>query len=265
MERHPSPNPDRWSRERWAAAVVLLFAAQVAVLWKLAAPLPASTGSTPSVMAMRLVLGPRANQQLLDSLAAGDPALFARVSPRAFSGAAWLNPPRQEYRLQDWTDPERFMDRSTSHIGAAFREFLRTNQSAPVAVADKQAVAPTVEVAAGGPVVRESSWRVEGPLRARPVVQTVQPRSFAHTDLLADTSVEVFVTSEGLVFSPRLALDSAPGDPAQRAANQHALDLTRLLRFQPLPKSAPAGTMTRGTLVFRWHVVPPTNAPAPPP
>ena len=260
MDSSTHAEPGRWTRRHWAGAVALLLAAQAGLLWKLGAPLSGPGTAHAPMPQVRLVLGADANRGLLDSLVAGDPTLFFRVSPQGFSGAAWLNVPRQEYRLQEWTEPERFMDRSTSHVGGAFHELLRTNRPPSVSIADKPGVAPSISAQQTGTATKESAFRVEGALRGRPVVQPVQPRSFAHTDLLADTTVQVLVNAEGHVFSPRLVSATPVKDPVQRAADQHALELTRLLRFQPRPKSAPPAEMTPGVLVFRWHTVAPTNA-----
>lgn len=83
--------------------------------------------------------------------------------------------------------------------------------------------------------------------------------------MLADTRVQVFVNKEGLLFSPRL-VNSDGRQPAQRAADQHALDLTRTIRFEPM--SAATGsripTFVEATLVFEWHTIePPALAPKP--
>ncbi|MBM3877759.1 MAG: hypothetical protein FJ386_13765 [Verrucomicrobia bacterium] len=257
MDADSIPGPERWSCRRWVGVISLVFAAQAGLVWKLSAPLAGPAAVHVPAPTVRLVLGEEANRRLLDSLAAGDPTLFARVSPQGFSGAAWVNVPRQDYKLQDWTEPVRFMDRSTGHVGGAFQEFIRTNRPPLVAVADKPGVVPSVTPLPSSPAITQSAWRVEGPLRNRAVQHAVQPRSFDHPDLLAETRVRVFVNAEGHVFSPQLLATATANDPVQRAADQHALGLTRSMRFQPLPKSAARPEMTPGVVVFRWHTVPP--------
>jgi hypothetical protein len=98
---------------------------------------------------------------------------------------------------------------------------------------------------------------VEGELSRRPLVKQPALRSWLHTDLLADTRVQVIVSAEGLVFSPRLAGATAARNPVQRAADQHAIELARTLRFTPLPRagSQGPGALTEGELVFQWHTM----------
>ncbi|MBI3875274.1 MAG: hypothetical protein HY300_04815 [Verrucomicrobia bacterium] len=263
MSDFPQTDLVRWSRNRWCVAVVFLFILQLVLVVMLAGPLPGAAVFRERGVTARIVLGAQANQQLLDSLGLADPALFVRVSRSGFSGAAWLNVSQQEYRLQEWTEPVPWMDRSTAHLGGAFQQFARTNRPPAVAIADKPVELPVASVAGASSAGNESSFRVEGPLRARPLVQTARPRSFTNNDVLADTVVQVLVNSDGQIFSPRLLTASVVKDPVQRAADQYALDLTREFRFQPLPKSAAPNSMTDGTLVFHWNTLAPASASKP--
>ncbi len=259
----PQTDLVRWSRNRWCVAVAFLFILQLVLVVMLAGPLPGAAAFRERGMTARIVLGAQANQQLLDSLGLADPALFVRVSRSGFSGAAWLDIPSQEYRLQEWTEPYRWMNSSTAHLGGAFQQFTRTNRPPAVAIADKPVELPVVSAANASSAMNESSFRVEGPLRARRLVQTARPRSFTNNDVLADTVVQVLVNTDGQIFSPRLVTASVVKDPVQRAADQHALDLTRQLRFQPLPKSTAPNSMTDGTLVFHWNTLAPAALPTP--
>ena len=81
-------------------------------------------------------------------------------------------------------------------------------------------------------------------------------------EVLADTRVQVLVNADGLIFSPRLLNPSGVQDLVQRAADQHAIELTRALRFAPA--TASPAPPEQGTLVFQWHTTePPTVAAKP--
>lgn len=248
-----------WSRQRWAACVLALFALHLAVFHFLV-PRPAGTnhasGPRPTV---RWLTEPTHARRTLDALLLDDPTLLAAASPRGFSGAAWLRPAPAVFLATEWTDAERSLEQPITALGGAFHPAANAN-AAPFEPARKSA--PPADQPATRPALRTNSQvRVEGALRARPPAGVPPLRSWPVADVLADTRVLVLVTSEGLVFSPRLASAATARTPAQRAADEHALEVTRSLRFAPAPKSAPRdGSLTEGTMVFQWHTVEPPPA-----
>lgn len=77
-----------------------------------------------------LVLDANVNRQVLETLGASDPTLFALVSPKSFSGQGWLNVPPRQHRLEDWTEPNPALPPSSPAVGGMLASFLRTNLAA---------------------------------------------------------------------------------------------------------------------------------------
>jgi hypothetical protein len=256
------PEDSPWSRQRWFLLVLVIFGLHLAALWLVSE----RTGQVrlrtePRAMA-RWQTSPAGAQKLLDALEVSDPTLFAMVNTGGFSGAAWLQPPPPTYRASEWTDAQRWLAQPVQTLGEAFQHFA-TNQRAPLFEPARKPEAPVPTLAVRQPVLRERSRLiVEGSLVQRPLVQSPPLRSWPAADVLADTRVQVLVDADGLIFSPRLLSPGGVQDPMQRAADQHAIELTRALRFAPAPgrpttSSAPPEP---GTLVFQWHTTAPPAA-----
>ena len=126
----PSAVPPSWSRQRWCGAVALLFLVQIALLFLFSEKVPTPAAAPISGPGIALVLDANVNRQVLETLGASDPTLFALVSPKSFSGNGWLNVPPREHRLEDWTEPNPALPPSPPSVGGMFASFLRTNLSA---------------------------------------------------------------------------------------------------------------------------------------
>lgn len=260
-----SPESPPWSRQRWVALVLAVFALHLGALFLISSRSEKVQRRADSRAAVRWLTDPASARKTLDALLLNDPTLLAMASPRGFSGAAWMRPQSPEYRVSEWTDTERSLAQPTNSLGGAFQQFAGTSQSSIFDPARKP-VAPPATVAAAQPALRNASrLRVEGPASRRPIIQPPALRSWPHADVLADSRVQVFVTDEGLIFSPRLA-GGGVKTPAQRAADDHALDLARAIRFEPLPKSTGSRSVAHveATLVFEWHTTAPPAPPAKP-
>jgi len=257
-----TPEPPAWSRQRWTGVVLAIFGLHLGALF-LASPRRAPAPPRPEPRAaVRWLTSPGLARTTLDALLLNDPTLLAMASPRGFSGAAWLRPQPPAYRVSEWADTERSLAQPTNSLGGAFQPLASGSQALLFDPARKPAV-PAPAVAAVQPALRTASrLRIEGPVRGRPLVSAPALRSWPHTDVLADSRVQIFVNPEGLLFSPRL-INGGGRHPAQRAADQHALDLTRTIRFEPMPKATGSRptALAEGTLVFEWHT---TEPPAPP-
>lgn len=253
-----------WSTRRWVLVVLLLSAAQVGAVMLLSARTAMPPRQPQAQFTARWFTSPNA-ARAVDQLLLNDPTHLAAVNPRGFSGA-WLRPAPPIYQPAEWREAERSLVQPTQALGSAFGQVAR---SIPAMVFDpvRKSVAAQPTAAVGQPPLRSASrLLVEGPMRARALLQSPPVPSLPHHDVLADTRVQVSVSAEGLVLPPRLLPTNGLKDPAQRAAqraaDQHALELTRALRFAPVPKSAEAGAATpsEGILVFQWHTVAPPAA-----
>lgn len=258
-----APEAAPWSRRRWGAVVLAVVALQFAALHLLAPGVAAPERPAEAGLKVRWLANPALAKRTLDMLLLDDPTLLAMASPRGFSGAAWLRPPPQEFRVSEWTDAERSLAQPTQSLGGAFR-LVAPAASQPVFDPARKPAVAAPGLAIAPPVLRDvSRLLVQGEISRRPLVKPPALRSWPHTDVLGDTRVHVFVSDEGLVFSPRLAGATVARNPVQLEADRHALDVARTLRFAPLPKagSQGPGTLVEGTLVFQWHTVePPPNA-----
>lgn len=257
------PEAAPWSRRRWVAVVLAVVALQFALLHLLSPQVTAPERPAEARLKVCWLANPALARRTLDTLLLDDPTLLAMASPRGFSGAAWLRPQPQEFRVSEWTDAERSLAQPTQSLGGAFR-LVAPAASKPVFDPARKPAVTAPGVAIAPPVLRDASrLLVQGDISRRALVKVPGLRSWSHTDLLTDTRVQVIVSAEGLVFSPRLAGATVARNPVQREADQHALDVARTLRFAPLPKagSQGPGTLVEGTLVFQWHTVePPANA-----
>ncbi len=258
-----APETRAWSQQRWTGMVLAIFDLHLGALFLVSSRQEKNQRHTESHASVRWLTNPASARKTLDALLLNDPTLLAVASPRGFSGAAWLRPQSPEFRISEWTDSERSLAQPTQSLGGAFRQSGSASQPPVFDPARKPAVpAPSMVVAQ--PALRTASrLRVEGPVSGRQLVQPPLLRSWPFAGVLADSRIQVLVSDEGLVFSPRLANSGGVKNAAQRITDQHALDLTRGLRFEPAPKSAAnrTGTSTEGTLVFQWHTIePPAGA-----
>lgn len=249
-----------WSRHLWVIVVLAIFFLHLGALFTISSRKEMVLHRTDARASIRWLTSPDGARKTLDALLLSDPTLLAMASPRGFSGAGWLRPQSPEYRASEWTDTERSLGQPTNSLGGAFRQFTPTGQ-APIFEPARKPPSPQPAEAAPQPALRtESRLRVEGPANRRLIVQPIPLRSWPHVDVLANSRVHVFITDEGLTFSPRLA-NGGGKVPTQRAADQYALDLAHTIRFEPVAKSVggSAGKHSEATLVFEWHTIEPAS------
>jgi hypothetical protein len=195
-----------------------------------------------------------------------DPTLLALPHARGFAAPAWLPVPRLEFAPFKWTESPRFLALPVAQLGATFLEFMQTNTFARLELEILPApelILPELPPLFTPPT--RSELRVRGDLSERHLLNPPELPSWPAADLLTNSVVRAQVDAAGNVHSFTLV---APGS-GSKAADQRALELTRLLRFAPLSQppvisADPTGRLTSGTLIFEWHTVPPppaTNAP----
>ncbi len=253
-----------WSRRRWSLFVLAVLALHLGALWMVSARTGEVCPRTAAGAIARWQTSPASAQKLLDALEVSDPTLFAMVNTRGFSGAAWLQPSPPAYRASEWTDTPRSLTQPTQALGGAFQRYA-TNDRAPLFEPARKPAAPVPVLTLRQPVLRERSrLLLEGPVANRALVQSPPLRSWPSPEVLADTRVQVLVNADGLIFSPRLLSPGGVQDPLQRVVDQHAIELTRALRFAATPVREPVSPAPpeQGILIFQWHTTEPPSAAA---
>lgn len=257
------PEQPRWSRARWLVTLVVVFAAQVGLIFALGDRKPI----TPRRVAAAPTVQVTASRGEL--LALQDPTLFVLPHAHGFSADAWFTRSTVQPPVYRLSEPPRLLELAGDELGETFRRFMRANAFAPFALETKPAPElsrprlPPPEIRP--PAV--STLMILGDLAGRKLLTPLKLPNQTHSDLLTNTVVQVLVDADGNVFS---ALSFPPGSGSVEADRQ-ALSLARAARFAPMeasrgPRSEPFGDLTRGLLVFEWFTVPPaaTNSVAPP-
>jgi len=260
----PLLQPLPWSPGRWWGAFFLVMVAQVGLIFCLSDRRPIVPRQSDSSSSFGLVADGPPGSAAAELLAVNDPTLLALPHPRGFSGAAWMQVPPRHYQSQDWSEPQRWLTLQVSDLGAASAEFVRTNPAGPRLLADKPPPRRSAVAVAPVPVLANSTFRIEGDLAGRDLLTSLEVPSFAHTDILSNTVVQVCVGPLGFTFSTVVISSSG-----SRNADQRALELAKSARFRPEPaatsSSAPgSNALTCGRILFQWHTLemPATDNPA---
>jgi TonB family protein len=237
------PPPDEsWPRARWLKFIVVIFTAQVALLFILGENKPVVPRVVTSAPTVRFADGTG------ELLALNDPTLFVLPQQRDFAAAGCLKTPDIKPPPLRWTEPPRWLPLSADSLGAAFGEFMQ-NQFFPAQPLNfKPEPELTAPMVAGPALAQNSTLRVAGELAQRQLPAPVNLPSWPHADVLAPCVVQALVDAAGNVVSTVIL--SPSGDDT---ADQRALDLARALRFAPAPRP------TVGNIIFNWHTVPPAN------
>lgn len=240
-----SPEPPAWSPVRRWLLILLVFLAHLGLISALTDRKPPTR--RPPAPAPVLQPAPADSEWL----AVNDPALFALPQRRGFAGAAWLQTGPPEATPFRWSEPLRLLPLPMASLGTAFNQFMQTNLFPALAFETK--LPPTIEPPAtfpiGAPAPTNSRLRVAGALAQRALRNPPELASYRAADLLTNTVAQVLVRPDGQVFSATLLASSA-----SKEADQHALEIARAARFEPL--RPPATALMSGELIFEWHTEP---------
>lgn len=255
----PKSEPVAWSGSRWWTAVAVTFLVQVLLAATLSDPRPIVPRLPEAQTSLHLVADASPDSAIGALVSLDDPTLFALPGVRGFSGAAWLKAEPLGYQPTNWTEPPRWLTQNVAQLGAAFAELIRTNPASHRAFGGKPAPRRNDVAVPAVPLEAKSSFRIEGQLAGRELITSLEVPSFPHTDILANTVVQLVVNRSGFVFSPAILLSGS----GSKAADSRAVELARSLRFKPVAAGG-ATTLTWGTLIVQWHTLemPATNRPA---
>jgi hypothetical protein len=134
-----APQPNRWTRQRWWCVIALLFGAELSLVFFASEKTAAPNSPPSSPTKISLLLDVPASREILSSLGASDPTLFALSGAKSFSGAGWLNVPPREHRLQEWTEPDTPLRQAGGGSGAQLAGFLSTNSTGRDLVGERTA------------------------------------------------------------------------------------------------------------------------------
>jgi len=248
----------RWSKRQWSYAIVSAGIAQVALILffggRPQAPLASPRFNTDVYSAV----DPWSAQQLAQLPTLNDPALFALPSLQGFSGSAWLTFAPPEHRLNDWTEPARWLALNPTWLADRFAHLAAGSSPAPLLIADKPLPRPTgLDVPVpNAPLATQSDLHVEGELAQRPLLAPLELRSWPPTEPLTNTIVQLLVDATGRPLTATLLTESG-----SKEADQYALAQAKSAQFEPLrrPKemSLPDPRLSWGKLVFQWAALPP--------
>jgi hypothetical protein len=240
------------------AAVALVFAVQLAIVFWLGHLPPVTPPRPPSATIAYL------GDARSELLTLQDPTLFMLPHTNNFSGAAWLNIPRQSFAPTDWNEPERPLNLAAEKLGASFTAFMETNPS-PQFQPDLGSEGRLIEqgVSAMRSIPAASRLRVQGELAKRRLLTPVQLPPQTNSDVLRNTEIQLLVDALGNPFSPVVVSSSGSKDVDDLALTNFA----KQMRFEPIKAAAPGTVlpdiMTFGKLLFEWQTMPlaPTNIP----
>jgi TonB family protein len=230
-----------WSRNRWLGALILIFAAHVALIYLFGAKKPVVPRAVAHVPTLQFA------SDTDEMLALNDPTLFALPHQRDFAGTAWLTTPDVKPPSFRWTEPPRWLALSPDSLGATFNRLMQTNVFASHPLDFKPALtlsAPALPVEPQLP--QHSTMQIEGELAQRQLPAPISLTNWPFADVLSPCVVQVLVDTAGSVISTVVLTPSG-----YDTADQHALVIARNLRFKP------ATSLTLGRIIFNWHTVPP--------
>ena len=253
-----------WSRQRWLAAIFLVFGGQIGLIFWLSDRAPI----TPRVPAFAPTFQPAPRSQA-ELIAIQNPTLFALPQPESFSGLALA---RQNSDLHsilnrsfEWTSLPAWLTLTRAQLDASFDLLVQQHRPAfrhGLALGAPELTLPIAEPLPGGP--QRSQLRFAGALAQRQLLAPPSLPGFAAADLLSNTVVRLAVSPEGLALSSVLSEKSGSS-----AADAYAMNLARMLRFAPknagaLPSKEPElGATDWGTAVFEWAALPITSTNTP--
>jgi hypothetical protein len=176
--------------------------------------------------------------------------------------------PALPYRPFEWAADFEWMPLPASQLGEGLARFLQTNRSEnlrALELREPELIQPELP---DSPIFPQNSTvRIDGALRNRRLLSSLEASSWPNKDLLTNTVVDLVVGLDGMPISCQLR----PPGSGLALADQQALALARSARFESfvtkgprrVTNSAPVTSLMRGALVFSWRTLPTTNTPPP--
>ena len=236
-----------WTRRRWLAMLMAVFAAQVAVIFALGGKHFAPPRTVTNAVQFALA------DDSSDLIALSDPTLFALPHAGDFSPDYWGQLPAVPPANFPRTEPVLPSLLATENLGTLFIQFMQTNVFATPHTDFKLAPKFSEPVVSFTPVfAANSSLRIEGNLARRKLLTPVVLTNWPYADVIAPSQIQALVDADGGVVS---AIELPPENLADAAshysaADQRAMEIAQGLRF------APASSLTVGRMIFNWRTAP---------
>lgn len=253
---------------RWLLAILLLALAQAAVLHLVVHQVKSIRPSTPFTQQLTLAADDQSTGQILRMPWLDMPTLFAIPSLNGFSGGAWLQyraPPTPENQVND---TPTWLEVQTNQIGRSLTEFTSRNRPEPLSVVERR-IPWRENLSLEPPQIPHSELRLQGPIARRRLITPVSLPDWPHTDVLAESHVQVMVDGNGQVLSAVLVdaegrtLPAGGLPPAHLPeADRFALDFASSAQFEKLPVTGPATVLDEspriewGRVIFQWQTIP---------
>lgn len=270
----PGPPPiQRWTWSRWAAAIAIVFALHVVLIFIFGEYKPVQSVPVRNTPSLALV-----NDSPGDWQALNDPTLFALPANNGFAGSIWaeiplsLEPRRWPDKIEapHWLSPTNSV--LAASLGATFNTFVQTNRYVAIHFEFSPPTQVAVpEVPAEPPLPGRSTMQIEGGLAGRHLLTPVTLPAWEDTGVDAPSVVQVLVDAAGNVVSAALLpqdimTQGNPWEPRlndDKSADQWAVTMARTLRFAELPTDAArTNALSRlaiGQLIFNWRTMPVTT------
>lgn len=241
-------------RRRWWGLVAVVFGLQVGLIFWLGARTPISPRRAANAPSLQLT-----GNASLEKMGLSDPTLFALPHQQGFSGPAWLKVLPPEIQSFEWSDSSRWLPLPIDQLGTAFNRFIQTNSFNSLPTPPQPE--PELTIADPAPLAlsrSHSGLRLLGGLAGRRLMEPPRLPSFAHTDILTNSVVQMAVDAQGRAVSFTLL----PPGSGSMEADQYALKEARAARFEPLNASEPdrppgrPAPLTWGQMSFEWHTLP---------
>jgi len=252
MNAAPTASAERhWPWHRWGLFIGLSFAIHVGFVFAFGDRRPIVPRASVNVPQWQFTTH-RSEREQLD-----DPTLFALPHPNGFAGAAWLRPPPLGFAPYCWTEPPRLLALTAAQLGTTFLQHQETHPrtSLELEALPPPELMPLKTADRVSSTAQRSRPSLSGELAHLSWLNApIDLPSWPVADGLTNSVVQVWVEADGQVLSPALL----PPGSGSKAADQLALKLARTARLSPLPSAG--AKAVRGTLIFEWQTLPPTNA-----
>jgi hypothetical protein len=246
----------RWSRRKWTYVIAAVLLGQALVIGLVGHREMTASGPP----AFDLAIGMAASQSSSSEAPPADPTAFALPSWKGFSREGWLAFERPEFKPVDWTEPPEWLRVEPEDLGNSLHDFILSNTIPPLLIASKPlpALLGRENLAGNVPLRDNSDVAIEGELAGWNIATTARLPSWRSSDLLTNSVVHAIVDQQGRTVAATLLAGSGLAE-----ADALALRTSQEARFRPRPSRGSRGEseFRSGTLVFRWHTLPATNAP----
>ena len=247
----PAQTPPRWTRERWLLAAAIIFALQIGIIFLLAEHPRETARNVKMETKFHLLAQPLSEDQISKSFFANDPMLFVSASLHGFSGPAWLRRPAPNYDLSETNESAHWLTLNPEQLGKTMLAAHENATQLPLQISDEPiSQIDSLPIFLSPETMRgQSALRMEGPLAARRLELRALLPSWARSELVTNSIVQVAANAAGEVISARLLARSGFAD-----ADQEALKISRTVRFHP---EATAQKISWGKMIFEWNTVAP--------